>query len=59
MERERIGFIYEGAGEEVPIYLPRKNVKLYHLAFYSKSPLAMKFWREAKRNTDSQLALFK
>lgn len=55
---KRLGFIYEGPGEEVPVFLPGKNVKLYHLAFFSKDPLGMRFWRQARKNTDSQLNLF-
>ena len=30
---KRLGFIYNGPGEEVPVYLPTKNRKLYHLGF--------------------------
>jgi three-Cys-motif partner protein len=55
---KRLGFIYDGPGDEVLIQLPRKNVKLYHLAFYSKSELAMKFWRQARRYSDAQMDLF-
>jgi three-Cys-motif partner protein len=55
---KRLGFLYDGPGEEVPVYLPRKNVKLYHLAFYSKNELGMKFWRSARKGSDDQLGLF-
>jgi len=55
---KRLGFIYNGPGDEVLIQLPRKNVKLYHLAFYSKSELGMKFWRQARKYSDAQLGLF-
>jgi three-Cys-motif partner protein len=55
---KRLGFIYNGPGEEVPIYLPGKNFKLYHLAFYSKNELGMKFWRAARKGSDDQLGLF-
>lgn len=55
---KRLGFLYGGLGDEVVVYLPRKNVKLYHLAFYSRSHLGMRFWRQARRNTDAQMDLF-
>jgi hypothetical protein len=55
---KRLGFIYDGPSEEVPIYLPGKNFKLYHLAFYSKNELGMKFWRTARKGSDDQLGLF-
>jgi three-Cys-motif partner protein len=54
----RLGFIYDGPGEEVSISLPVKNFKLYHLAFFSKSELVMKFWRTARKGSDEQLGLF-
>lgn len=54
----KLGFIYNGPGEEVAIHLPVKNVKLYHLAFYSKNPLAMKFWKQARKYSDEQMDLF-
>ena len=55
---KRLGFIYNGPGEEVPVYLPTKNRKLYHLAFYTKNELGMKFWRTARKGSDDQLGLF-
>jgi hypothetical protein len=55
---KRLGFIYNGPGEEVSVYLPTKNRKLYHLAFYSKNELGMKFWRTARKGSDDQLGLF-
>jgi three-Cys-motif partner protein len=55
---KRLGFIYEGPGGEVLVHLPRKNIKLYHLAFYSKRDLGMKFWRQARKYSDEQMDLF-
>jgi three-Cys-motif partner protein len=55
---KRLDFIYEGPGDEVTIFLPRKNVKLYHLAFYSKNELALRFWRQARKYSDEQMGLF-
>lgn len=53
-----LGFIYEGPGTEVLVRLPKKNVKLYYLAFFSKSKLGMKFWNEAQKYSDDQMRLF-
>jgi three-Cys-motif partner protein len=55
---KKLGFIYDGPGDEVPILLPGKNVKLYHLAFYSKNELAMKLWRQARKYSDPQMDFF-
>jgi three-Cys-motif partner protein len=53
-----LGFIYEGPGAEVLVKLPKKNVKLYYLAFFSKSKLGMKFWNEAQKYSDDQMGFF-
>jgi three-Cys-motif partner protein len=58
LSMKRLGFIYNGLGEEVVIYLPEKNRQLYHLAFYSRSKLAMRLWREARKYSTPQLELF-
>ena len=55
---KRLGFSYNGPGEEVLVSLPAQNVKLYHLAFYSKSPLAMKFWKQARKYSTEQMSFF-
>jgi three-Cys-motif partner protein len=55
---KRLGFVYAGPGDEVPVQLPRKNVKLYHLAFYSRNKLAMKLWRQARKYSNDQMGLF-
>lgn len=55
---KKLGFIYEGPGTEVLVKLPKKNVKLYYLSFFSKSKLGMKFWNEAQKYSDDQMSLF-
>ena len=35
-----------------------KNVPLYHLVFYSRNPLGMKFWKNAVIGTSEQYRLF-
>ena len=53
---KRLGFAYDGPGDEVPVR--DKHLLLYHLAFFSRSELGKKFWREAKRYSTDQLNLF-
>jgi three-Cys-motif partner protein len=36
-----------------------KNLSLYRLAFYSRHPLAQKFWAETSKCSTSQLSLFR
>ena len=55
---KKLGFIYEGPGSEVLVKLPKRNVKLYYLAFFSKSKLGMEFWNEAQKYSDDQMSLF-
>ena len=55
---KKLDFIYEGPGTEVLVKLPKKNVKLYYLAFFSKKKLGMKFWKEAQKYSDDQMSLF-
>jgi len=54
----RLGFGYDGPQDVVQIKYPQKNVTLYHLAFFSKSELGRKFWRQARKYSDDQLDLF-
>ena len=53
MKRE--GFLYAGLGDEVPVR--DRGRLLYHLAFFSRSELGMKFWREARRSSNQQMDL--
>jgi len=43
--------------EYVLIRNPKRNVPLYHLAFYSKNPLGKKFWNDARKGANAQLDL--
>ena len=47
------------AGTPVTVRLCEKNVRLYHLAFYSRHELGIKFWDKARKSTDDQTTLFK
>lgn len=52
---KRLRYLYDGPGAEVPVR-DRGRI-LYYLAFFSRSPLGQKFWREAKRYSTDQLDL--
>lgn len=49
-------YLYDGPGEEVPVRNTKKGV-IYHLAFFSRSELGRKFWREARKSSVDQLGL--
>jgi three-Cys-motif partner protein len=53
---KRLGYLYDGPGEEVPIR--NRGTLYYYLAFFSRHKLGRKFWREARRSSDSQRTLF-
>jgi three-Cys-motif partner protein len=54
----RLGFHYDGLETMKLIRSTDKNLPLYHLAFFSRSPLAMRLWREARKSSDRQRKLF-
>lgn len=51
-------YIYEGSEDMKAVRLGVQNVLLYHLAFFSRSDLGKKLWKQACKYTDDQLALF-
>ncbi len=46
------------AGTPETVRLPGKNVRLYHLAFYSKDPLGRVFWYKARKSSQEHTTLF-
>lgn len=49
-----IGFRYEGLKDmELVRMSDDKNQRLYHLAFFSKNDLGLRFWRETLKNTNA------
>ncbi len=53
-----LGFIYEDPEDMELVRMKEgKNLPLYHLAFFSKSRLGLKFWRDTRKNTTKQLRL--
>jgi len=54
----QLGFLVPHPGDIVLMKIKDRNVSLYHLAFFSRHPLGMKFWKDAVKGTSSQLSLF-
>jgi three-Cys-motif partner protein len=57
-QMKTLRYQYAGLADTVLVRYPRKNVALYRLAFFSRSPVGARFWQEAQKYTDSQLPLF-
>lgn len=58
-QMERLNFLIPNS-EDIPVMkIKNKNVMLYHLIFYSRHRLGLKFWQRTVHNTSSQLTLFK
>lgn len=53
-----IGYLKPNLTDTVPVSLPRKNVHLYRLAFYSRDKRGMDFWNKAQKSSDPQLKLW-
>ena len=52
LQMKRLGFVYEGIKDlELVRMGSDNNIPLYHLAFFSKSKLGLRFWRETRKNT--------
>ncbi len=55
MQIQNLNYIYEGPEDmEIVKMDTSPRLPLYHLAFFSKNPLGLKFWRETKQNTNPQ-----
>lgn len=52
-----LNYFYEGLADMVHVRSTEKNLPLYHLAFFSRNELGMKFWKEARKYSDDQLDL--
>ena len=57
-QMKNLQYHYSGLADTVLVKYPRKNVALYRLAFFSRSSLGVKFWKQAMKYTDKQLPLF-
>ena len=54
---KELGFIYNDTSDMVLVRMEYgQNLPLYHLAFFSRNKLGVKFWRETMRRTNDQLS---
>ena len=56
-EMKKIGYLYPDI-KEAKLVRTTKNVRLYHLAFFSRHPLGADFWKKAKDYGTDQRSLF-
>jgi three-Cys-motif partner protein len=54
LSMQRLKFLYGGLGDEEPVRT--QGVLRYHLAFYSRNPVGMKFWQGARESARRQPA---
>ncbi len=57
LQMKGLGYIYDSLDDTVLVRMPRRNIPLYRLTFFSRNEVGMKLWREAKQYTDAQLQL--
>lgn len=58
-QMKNLGYLYEGTKDlELVRGNCANNLRLYHLAFFSKHQLGLRFWRETRKNTKRQLSLW-
>ena len=56
-QMRELGFIYKDTADMELVKMEYgQNLPLYHLAFFSRNKLGVKFWRETMRRTDDQLS---
>jgi three-Cys-motif partner protein len=59
LQMKELGYIYEGLEDlELVRMETGKNLPLYHLAFFSRNPLGLKFWRKTMKSTEAQQTLW-
>jgi three-Cys-motif partner protein len=58
-QMKALGYIYESPEDlELVKMESGNNLPLYHLGFFSRNDLGLRFWRETKKNTNDQLTLW-
>jgi len=57
MQMKDLGFLYKSPSD-LELIRGDNNQPLYHLAFFSKHPRGLQFWRETVMNTNPQLPLW-
>ena len=55
---QKLNFKVPKPADIVRVKIKDKNVPLYHLIFYSRNDLGIKFWKNAVRGTLKQYNLF-
>jgi three-Cys-motif partner protein len=59
LQMQNLGYLYESFGDlELVSMESGKNLPLYHLGFFSRNQLGLRFWRETSKNTNKQLRLW-
>lgn len=51
-------YLYEGLEDTKLIRSTDKNLPLYHLAFFSRSKLGQKFWKQSRKYSEDQRSFF-
>ena len=54
---EEIGYLKSSIADTKHVRSTDKNLPLYHLAFFSRKELAIKFWKQAIKYSDDQIDL--
>jgi three-Cys-motif partner protein len=57
-QMKTLGYHFDGVKETILIKNPENNSPLYRLAFFSRNPLGIQFWRDARKGTRRQPRLF-
>jgi len=57
-QMSKLDFLIPDASDIILMKIKDRNVSLYHLAFFSRHPLGMRFWKNAIKGTSTQLSLF-
>jgi len=57
LQMHRLEYIFETIDDmEIIRMETERRLPLYHLAFFSRNPLGLQFWRETKRQTNPQMS---
>lgn len=58
LRMQELGFLYDGLQDMTLVRSTDRNLRLYHLAFFSRNALGQKLWREAVKSSNPQRRLF-
>lgn len=57
-QMKQLRYLYPGLHSARVVQRAENKLPLYHTAFYSRNPLGVKFWNEARKYSDDQIELF-